>query len=71
MDSGAEITVVSTAFANFAGMVQPGLANVADTDIGVQGFNGTRSEMQVLRVALTLGGKFLPERTHLAEVGVF
>ena len=64
LDSGAELTVASTAFANFAQLVHPGYANVCDASFAISGVNGVRSAMQVLQTSLVVGGKSLKARTH-------
>jgi hypothetical protein len=43
IDSGAELTLISTAFANFAGLVEESLANVLPSALQVVGVNGVKS----------------------------
>lgn len=43
LDSGAEISLVSTAFANFAGLVSQNFANVRESNLAVVGVNGVKS----------------------------
>jgi predicted aspartyl protease len=62
VDSGAELSLVSTAFASFAGLVEENQTNVSDRGLVVRGVNGVRSPAQIINTSLILGRQQKPER---------
>ena len=71
LDSGAEISVMTTSFANFAQLVEANHANVAQADIAITGVNGVRSALELLQTNLTLGGRADEARTFNVLFGVY
>ena len=64
VDSGAELTLVTTQFANFANLVMPNFQNVQDSGFHIVGVNGYRSPTQVINTRITLGRSESENRTY-------
>ena len=62
VDCGAELSVMSTAFANFCSLTEPNYANVQDTAFNIVGVNGKKSATTSLTTPITFGSKPLPPR---------
>ena len=62
VDTGAMVSIVSTAFANFAGLVEENHANVRDSGFRVKGIGDNLSGAAVIQTRISFGMKVVPER---------